>query len=135
MQPLHLLWFGIVGVLLAGYGVLDGFDLGVGILHLFVRKDDERRTFLNAIGPIWDGNEVWLVVFGGAVFAASPARLRRRLFRPVHAVHARPVRPHLPGRVHRGAQQAADAVVAQRLGHGLLRGQRAGQLPLRRRRR
>jgi cytochrome bd ubiquinol oxidase subunit II len=72
MQPLHVLWFALVGILLAGYGILDGFDLGVGILHLFVRKDDERRTFLNAIGPIWDGNEVWLVVFGGAMFAAFP---------------------------------------------------------------
>src|ERR1700738_1554357 len=72
MEPLHLLWFVVVGVLLAGYAILDGFDFGAGILHLFVRKDDERRLFLNAIGPIWDGNEVWLVVFGGAIFAAFP---------------------------------------------------------------
>jgi cytochrome bd ubiquinol oxidase subunit II len=72
MEPLHLLWFGLLGVLLAGYGILDGFDLGVGILHLCVRKDDERRIFMNSIGPLWDGNEVWLVVFGGALFAAFP---------------------------------------------------------------
>jgi cytochrome d ubiquinol oxidase subunit II len=66
------LWFILLGLLLAGYAVLDGFDLGVGILHLFARTDDERRIFLNAIGPIWDGNEVWLVTFGGALFAAFP---------------------------------------------------------------
>ncbi|HEY7424887.1 MAG TPA: cytochrome d ubiquinol oxidase subunit II [Gemmataceae bacterium] len=72
MEPLHILWFTLLGVLLAGYGILDGFDLGVGILHLFVRKDGERRVFMNSIGPLWDGNEVWLVVFGGALFAAFP---------------------------------------------------------------
>src|SRR5262249_55450019 len=69
---LHLFWFALVGVLMAGYGILDGFDLGVGILHLCVRKDEERRILMNAIGPIWDGNQVWLVVFGGALFAAFP---------------------------------------------------------------
>ncbi len=66
------LWFILVGALFSGYAVLDGFDLGVGALHLFVRKDGERRVFLNAIGPIWDGNEVWLVTGGGALFAAFP---------------------------------------------------------------
>lgn len=68
----HVLWFVLLGVLLAGYAVLDGFDLGVGILHPVARTDEERRIFLNAIGPIWDGNEVWLVTFGGAMFAAFP---------------------------------------------------------------
>jgi cytochrome bd ubiquinol oxidase subunit II len=72
MEPLHYFWFGLIGVLLAGYGILDGFDLGVGILHLCVRKDEDRRTLMNAIAPIWDGNMVWLVVFGGAMFAAFP---------------------------------------------------------------
>jgi cytochrome d ubiquinol oxidase subunit II len=72
MEPLQLFWFILLGILMAGYGILDGFDLGVGILHLFVRKDQERRVLMNSIGPIWDGNEVWLVVFGGAVFAAFP---------------------------------------------------------------
>ncbi|PTY01510.1 cytochrome d ubiquinol oxidase subunit II [Verrucomicrobia bacterium LW23] len=66
------IWFLIVGILLTGYAILDGFDLGVGALHLLVKKDDERRLFLNAIGPVWDGNEVWLVVGGGALFAAFP---------------------------------------------------------------
>lgn len=67
------LWFVLLGLLLFGYAVLDGFDLGVGILHPFVsRTDAERRIVLNSIGPIWDGNEVWLVTFGGALFAAFP---------------------------------------------------------------
>ncbi|HJT23582.1 MAG TPA: cytochrome d ubiquinol oxidase subunit II [bacterium] len=66
------LWFILVGVLFSGYAILDGFDLGVGALHLLVKSDKERRTFLNSIGPIWDGNEVWLVTGGGALFAAFP---------------------------------------------------------------
>jgi cytochrome d ubiquinol oxidase subunit II len=70
---LNTIWFLLVGTLLAGYAVLDGFDLGVGILHLFVGRDEERRLFINAIGPVWDGNEVWLVTGGGALFAAFPA--------------------------------------------------------------
>src|SRR5438309_1301567 len=72
LEPLHVLWFALLGILLAGYAILDGFDLGVGILHLFVREDQDRRIFMNSIGPLWDGNEVWLVVFGGALFAAFP---------------------------------------------------------------
>lgn len=71
-MDLHEVWFVLLGVLLAGYAVLDGFDLGVGILHLLARTDKERRIFMNAIGPIWDGNEVWLITFGGALFAAFP---------------------------------------------------------------
>lgn len=71
-MDLNTLWFVLLGALLAGYAVLDGFDLGVGILHPVARTDAERRVMLNAIGPIWDGNEVWLVTFGGALFAAFP---------------------------------------------------------------
>jgi cytochrome d ubiquinol oxidase subunit II len=71
-MDLNTLWFILLGVLLAGYAILDGFDLGVGILHLAVRKDEERRVLMNAIGPVWDGNEVWLLAFGGAMFAAFP---------------------------------------------------------------
>ena len=71
-MDLQLLWFGLLGVLLTGYAILDGFDLGVGILHLFVREDVDRRILMNSIGPLWDGNEVWLVTFGGALFAAFP---------------------------------------------------------------
>ena len=70
---LAVIWFLLEGVLLTGYAILDGFDLGVGILHPFVpRTDRERRIAINAIGPVWDGNEVWLVTFGGALFAAFP---------------------------------------------------------------
>jgi cytochrome d ubiquinol oxidase subunit II len=70
---LNTVWFGLVGVLFAGYVILDGFDLGVGMLHLWaVKRDEDRRVFLNAIGPVWDGNEVWLVTGGGALFAAFP---------------------------------------------------------------
>jgi cytochrome d ubiquinol oxidase subunit II len=70
---LALIWFLLLGALVAGYAVLDGFDLGVGIVHLLVpRGDAERRLALNSIGPLWDGNEVWLVTFGGALFAAFP---------------------------------------------------------------
>jgi cytochrome bd ubiquinol oxidase subunit II len=69
---LNLLWFVLLGFLLGGYAILDGFDLGVGILHLAVRNDKERRIMINSIGPLWDGNEVWLVTFGGAMFAAFP---------------------------------------------------------------
>jgi cytochrome d ubiquinol oxidase subunit II len=69
---LNCIWFMLVGALFMGYAVLDGFDLGVGALHLFSRTDGERRLLLNAIGPVWDGNEVWLVTGGGALFAAFP---------------------------------------------------------------
>ena len=72
MIDLHTIWFLLVGALLSGYAVLDGFDLGVGVLHLFSKTDGQRRIFLNAIGPVWDGNEVWLVTGGGALFAAFP---------------------------------------------------------------
>ena len=73
MPALGDIWFFLVGVLLLGYAVLDGFDLGAGTLHLFVaRTDDERRTVLRSIGPVWDGNEVWLLTAGGALFAAFP---------------------------------------------------------------
>jgi len=66
------LWYVVIGVCVVFYVALDGFDLGVGMLHFFTKKDEERRIFLNAIGPVWDGNEVWLVVFGGALFAGFP---------------------------------------------------------------
>ena len=72
-ETLTFTWFVLLGVLLCGYAILDGFDLGVGILHPFIAKDDrERRLVMNSIGPLWDGNEVWLVTFGGALFAAFP---------------------------------------------------------------
>ena len=67
------LWFAIIALMIAIYVILDGFDLGAGVLHLFLAKTDkERRTILQAIGPVWDGNEVWLLAAGGTLFFAFP---------------------------------------------------------------
>ena len=63
---MEAVWFAIVSAMLAVYAVLDGFDFGVGVVHrLVARTDEERRTVLAAIGPVWDGNEVWLIAAGG----------------------------------------------------------------------
>jgi len=71
---MEAVWFVIVSGMLAAYAVLDGFDFGVGILHrLVARTDEERQTVLAAIGPIWDGNEVWLIAAGGVLFMAFPS--------------------------------------------------------------
>ena len=69
---LATIWFLLVGVLFTGYLILDGFDLGVGVLSLFAKSEGERRIHIKAIGPVWDGNEVWLLTGGGALFAAFP---------------------------------------------------------------
>ena len=74
---LNTIWFILVGVLFTGYAMLDGFDLGVGALHLFTKEDEERRIMLNAIGPVWDGNEVWLVTGGGAFSRLFRTSMRR----------------------------------------------------------
>jgi len=68
----NLWWFMVFGAVISGYAILDGFDLGAGSLHLFLNKEESRRIAMNAIGPIWDGNEVWLVIGGGALFAGFP---------------------------------------------------------------
>ncbi len=65
-------WFLVFGAVITGYAILDGFDLGAGAMHLFLKKETSRRIALNAIGPVWDGNEVWLVIGGGALFAGFP---------------------------------------------------------------
>ncbi|CAN5502954.1 cytochrome d ubiquinol oxidase subunit II [soil metagenome] len=72
-MTLAVIWFILLFVLLGGYAVLDGFDLGVGAIHLLAKDENERRVSINAIGPVWDGNEVWLLTGGGALFAAFPA--------------------------------------------------------------
>ena len=73
MFDLNSLWFVLIAVLWIGFYFLEGFDLGVGMLLPFLgRKDEERRAIINAIGPHWDGNEVWLLTAGGATFAAFP---------------------------------------------------------------
>ncbi len=73
-EYLRLIWWLFLGVLLIGFAIMDGFDLGVATLLPFVARDDvERRMTINAIGPVWDGNQVWLILGGGAIFAAWPA--------------------------------------------------------------
>ncbi len=73
MEALQIIWYILIGVLFLGYSVLDGFDLGIGVLFPFIaKKEEEKRILLNAIGPFWDGNEVWILTGGGALFAAFP---------------------------------------------------------------
>ncbi|MFG1348640.1 cytochrome d ubiquinol oxidase subunit II [Xanthobacter autotrophicus] len=72
-DTLRVIWWLLLGVLLIGFAVMDGFDLGSGILLPFVAKTDlERRVVINAVGPVWEGNQVWLILGGGAIFAAWP---------------------------------------------------------------
>ena len=72
-EALRLLWWAVLGVLLIGIAVMDGFDLGVAILLPFAgRTDMERRIVINTVGPVWEGNQVWLILGGGAIFAAWP---------------------------------------------------------------
>src|SRR5512136_2597361 len=73
LQILQNIWFVLIGVLLVGYSILDGFDLGIGVLLPFTAKNEEDTSILfKTIGPVWDGNEVWLLTAGGALFAAFP---------------------------------------------------------------
>jgi cytochrome bd ubiquinol oxidase subunit II len=70
---LRVIWWGLLGVLLGGFALTDGFDMGAGALLPFVaRTDEERRSVFNAIGPVWEGNQVWFILGGGAIFAAWP---------------------------------------------------------------
>jgi cytochrome d ubiquinol oxidase subunit II len=72
-MTLRLIWWALLGVLLVGFAVMDGFDIGVAMLHPFVaRNDTQRRVTLNTIGPVWEGNQVWFILGGGAAFAAWP---------------------------------------------------------------
>lgn len=72
-MDLNVIWFLLVGILIIGYAILDGFDLGIGSLfHVLGKTEDEKKTLINSIGPVWDGNEVWLLTGGGALFAAFP---------------------------------------------------------------
>ena len=73
-ELLRLIWWALLGILLIGFAVTDGFDLGSAMLMPFVARNDlERRVVLNTIGPVWEGNQVWFVLGGGAIFAAWPA--------------------------------------------------------------
>ena len=72
-ETLRLIWWLLIGVLLVGFAVTDGFDLGTGILLPFAGRNDlERRVIINSVGPVWEGNQVWLILGGGAIFAAWP---------------------------------------------------------------
>ena len=72
-ETLRLTWWVLVGVLLIGFALTDGFDMGVGALLPFVAKTDtERRVAINTVGPVWEGNQVWFIVGGAAIFAAWP---------------------------------------------------------------
>jgi cytochrome d ubiquinol oxidase subunit II len=72
MEFLQVAWFVLIFVLLTGYALLDGFDLGVGFWNIFAKDKKEKQMMLDTIGPFWDGNEVWLLTGGGAIFAAFP---------------------------------------------------------------
>jgi cytochrome d ubiquinol oxidase subunit II len=73
-ETLRLIWWLLLGILLIGFAVMDGFDLGIGALLPFVARTDlERRVAINTIGPVWEGNQVWFILGGGAIFAAWPA--------------------------------------------------------------
>src|ERR1700723_4557445 len=72
-ETLRVIWWLILGTLLIGFAVMDGFDLGVGIIFRFIgRSDEERRAVLESVEPVWEGNQVWFILGGGAVFAAWP---------------------------------------------------------------
>src|SRR3989337_2021160 len=71
-MDLNIVWFLLIGLFIIVYAILDGYDLGVGVLHLFARDDYERRVNMSAIGPLWDGNEVWLIAGGGSLLAVFP---------------------------------------------------------------
>src|SRR4051812_41347055 len=72
-EMLRLIWWALLGILLIGFAIMGGMDLGVGaLLPLVARTDEERRVLINLIGPTWEGNQVWLVLGGGAIFAAWP---------------------------------------------------------------
>lgn len=73
-ETMKVIWWLLLGILLIGFAIMDGFDLGVGMLLPFIARDDtERRVVINTIGPVWEGNQIWLILGGGAIFAAWPA--------------------------------------------------------------
>ena len=105
-------WFLVFGAVLSGYAILDGFDLGAGCLHLMLRKTDSRRIALRAIGPVWDGNEVWLVIGGGALFAGFPVA-----YAAIFSAFYIPLMIFLVGLIFRGiAIEFRDQVVHERWG-------------------
>ncbi len=105
-------WFLVFGAILSGYAILDGFDLGAGCLHLLLRTTENRRKALHAVGPIWDGNEVWLVIGGGALFAGFPVA-----YAAIFSAFYIPLMIFLIGLIFRGiAIEFRDQVVHERWG-------------------
>src|SRR5476649_1987135 len=73
-ESLRLIWWALLGILLIGFAVMDGFDLGTAALLPFIGKSDlERRVIINTVAPVWEGNQVWFILGGGAIFSACPA--------------------------------------------------------------
>src|SRR5689334_23428566 len=128
-------WFIVIAILWTGFFILEGFDFGVGMLHSVVGRDDaERRAAINTIGPLWDGNEVWLIVAGAAMFAAFPgwyATLFSALYLPLLlvlvALIVRGVGVEVGEKMHSAGRRrawawaitAASAIVPLVLGIGL----------------
>jgi hypothetical protein len=122
---LKIIWWLLLGLLLIGFAVTDGFDLGVGMLLPFIgRNDTERRVLINTIGPVWEGNQVWLIVGGGAMFAAWPALYAASFSGFYPAVLLVLDADTSPGG-HHLSQQAARCALARELGLAVAR-QRAG---------
>ena len=114
LMDLETFWFCLIAVVWAMYFLLEGFDFGVGMLLPFVpRSDEERSTALRTIGPVWDGNEVWLVVAGGATFAAFPAWYATMFSGFYLALLLILVLPHRPRRLVRVALEERDARLAR----------------------
>ena len=132
MTTLGVLWFALVGVLLAGYALFDGFDLGVGTLYPFLGKnDDDKEIMRSSIGPVWDGNEVWLLTGGGAIFAAFPT-----VYATVFSGFYLALMLVLFALIFRAVSfefYAHDPAWRKRVGLGVLPGQRAAGAALRRR--
>ncbi len=94
-ETLRLIWWALLGILLIGFAVMDGFDMGVAILLPFTTKTDtERRIAINSIAPVWEGNQVWFILGAGSVFAAWPLRLCNGLLRFIWGSIFRPCSPH-----------------------------------------
>ena len=122
LMDLETFWFCLIAVLWAGYFLLEGFDFGVGMLLPFVpRNDEERGTTLRTIGPVWDGNEVWLVVAGGATFAAFPAWYATMFSGFYLALLLILVLPDRPRRLVRVARRRARRPAGGRRGPGRTR--------------
>ena len=127
------LWFCLAAIMIAGYAVFDGFDPGAGIVHLFVaRSEAERRSVLASVGPVWNGNEVWLLAGGGVLFFAFPA-VYASGFGILSAAHNRALAPHPARHRDRVSQQGLESGVVSVVGRGVRRRKRDARDLLRRR--